>query len=188
MGERMFAAKRAVSRLLAGGVANRVVGTDDGVTMILKQIVAADIAANAGIALGQLGVRAVAAKHLVLGSNLSTTLATFNEMSTVYRINHAISKAGNIVIVVAIVSVTLGAGESVGFTGFVDGVSFGVNYGAVQQSGSGNGVFGYAYAPVNTTARNYGLGWASGAAGVQVDHFGAGMSNGLMLLMEVNLS
>lgn len=54
MGERMFQAKRRVSLLLPGGVANRVVGTTDGVNMTMKQIVDADVAAGAGIAKSKL--------------------------------------------------------------------------------------------------------------------------------------
>lgn len=50
----MFQAKRAVARLAAGGVANRIVATTNGLDMVLTQVVNAMVASGAAIDVNKL--------------------------------------------------------------------------------------------------------------------------------------
>lgn len=135
---------------------------------------------NTGV---ELPAGVVAVKRLVLGLNLSLNSTVITEMSTSYRISHAIANTSNVLILLTILTITLGAGEGAGFSYYKDGVFVGVGYGNFAGVGSDNRVIAAISGAADTNVHTYSPGWVCSGA-YQIDHFGGGVANGLFLLIE----
>jgi len=141
-----------------------------------------------GAQLIDLGINAVAVKTKLM--NLDVSLAVtgaFVEMSTSYRIAHALSKSGNQILAICIANLILNAGETA--------------YGALMVNAANGGIFAYTsgpttymnlawaglYSPADLTSRNYCPGWMPAGA-YQIDSFGATVATGTFIIAEINQS
>lgn len=154
-------------------------------TSLWGQLQAADVAAGA-VGLAQMAPTAVAMRRLALGADLSIgTSAVMVEMSATYRISHAATKAGNLIVLVFTLPFTLGAGETALLGFAVDGAGSSV---VCAQASAGpvneNRTWMTSFGTSDTANHVYAPAWRPSGA-YTVDSFGVSIAAGTFLLFEI---